>query len=58
VSREEGLGISSKTSLRVIQPIFLDFNSPYSIKVDELLPLNISVYNYFNHSIPVGSKRN
>jgi hypothetical protein len=58
VSSEEGLGISPAASLRVIQPFFLDFTPPYSIKKDELLPLNISIYNYFNHSIPVSALDN
>jgi hypothetical protein len=53
VSSEEGFGMSPPSSIRVIQPFYLEFTPPYSIKEGELIPLKISVYNLFNYSIPV-----
>ncbi|CAG0903768.1 unnamed protein product, partial [Darwinula stevensoni] len=48
-----GLGLSSPQSLIVSQPFILDLILPYSIKRGEILPLQISIFNYKEHPLPV-----
>ena len=48
-----GLSISNKSSLVVTQDFFADINMPYSVKRGEILPINISVFNTVERSLPV-----
>ncbi|CAG0899489.1 unnamed protein product, partial [Darwinula stevensoni] len=48
-----GLGLSSSQPLIASQPFFLDFTLPYSIKMGEILPLSVSIFNQKQYPLPI-----
>ncbi|KAF2350143.1 Alpha-2-macroglobulin [Trinorchestia longiramus] len=53
VHPDQGVGISASTSITTFTSFFIDLTLPPSIKVGEILPVKISVFNYFNTSLSV-----
>jgi len=53
MSSEYGLGVSKPSSLLVSQDFFAEIRLPYSVKRDEVFPLNISVFNYIDAELPI-----
>ena len=45
MSTDQGLAIATQASFKVDQDFFLDMKVPYSIKRDEVLPLNVTLFN-------------
>ena len=56
-SAATGLTVADQTSLKVDQDFFIDMKLPYSIKRDELLPLNVTAFNKLSQrSLPLTIK--
>merc|ERR1719495_726042 len=53
MSSQYGLGVSKPSSLLVSQDFFAEIRFPYSVKKDEVFPLNISVFNYIDAELPI-----
>ncbi|XP_031329285.1 pregnancy zone protein-like isoform X2 [Photinus pyralis] len=53
ISQKLGVGISRPTEITVFLPFFVEVVSPPSIKRYEYLHLDVILYNYLNHSLPV-----
>merc|ERR1712228_832646 len=53
MSSQYGLGVSKPSSLLVSQDFFAEIRFPYSVKRDEVFPLNISVFNYIDAELPI-----
>lgn len=53
VHDEAGFGMSDPISMVTFLPFFLKVNSPKSFIRTETLPINVTVYNYLGHSLPV-----
>ena len=56
-SEDTGFTVSDQASFKVDQDFFIDMKVPYSIKRDELLPLNVTVFNKLSQrSLPLKIK--
>ena len=55
ISDSAGFGLSPITSITTFQPFFLSFNLPYNAVRGERLPITITVYNYLDKCLHVGS---
>uniref|UniRef100_A0A0C9R6R1 TEP1-F n=1 Tax=Fopius arisanus TaxID=64838 RepID=A0A0C9R6R1_9HYME len=53
ISSNYGLGIAQPVQINAIQPFFLDYSLPYSVKRGELLRMKVSLFNYMQHNLPV-----
>lgn len=47
LSKEHGLGIAKPQKLTVSQKFFLMLNFPYSVRIGEILRVDVSVFNYY-----------
>jgi len=53
MSKQKGLGLGGPEKLLVTQDFFSDLRMPYSVKRGEEFPLNISVFNNLDTSLPL-----
>ncbi|XP_018026231.1 alpha-2-macroglobulin isoform X3 [Hyalella azteca] len=53
VHPDKGLGISDPASVTTFTPFFIDLTLLPSVKMGEVMPVKISVFNYLENSLPV-----
>ncbi|XP_069182538.1 alpha-2-macroglobulin [Procambarus clarkii] len=53
VHPQQGLGVSSKVNITTFSNFFVDLTLPPSIKLGEILPVKISVFNFHDGRLPV-----
>lgn len=53
LNNEQGLDVAESVSLRVFQPFFVSVNLPFSAVQGEILPVQVSIFNYLDKCIPV-----
>lgn len=53
LSKSTGLGIAEPQKLIVSQPFFVMVSLPYSIRVNEILRIDVSVFNYLTENLEV-----
>lgn len=53
LSNCSGMGISKPIEIRAFQPFFLDYILPFSIKLGEVLHLEVILNNYLEFNAPV-----
>lgn len=52
ISKNYGLGIAKPQSVVVAQKFFLMVHLPYSIRIGEILRVDVTVFNYFGTKVP------
>lgn len=57
ISPTEGIGLSESENLTVIKPFFVHAIAPYSLKQGKSAQMHVKIFNYFNDSIPVCTKK-
>ncbi|KAF2362522.1 Alpha-2-macroglobulin thiol-ester bond-forming [Trinorchestia longiramus] len=53
VNPDKGVGISPPSSITTFTPFFIDLTLLPSVKMSEIMPVKISVFNYLETSLPV-----
>ena len=53
LSPQSSIGIAPSSTLKVFQPFFVSINLPYSVIKGEILPVQVSVFNYMKQCTPV-----
>jgi hypothetical protein len=55
LSKGYSIGVAPTAELKVFRPFFLSINLPYSVIKGEILPVQVSVFNYLDKCTPVSN---